>query len=483
MRPVLYRWALSAALVAALAEAVSGQAPAATPGNSLALTSSSETAKREFRLMLAEIFNLRPAKARVHGQSALAADPGFGLARINLMRATVSPELSAAVRLEEASKALATMSTATAPEILLGLYGREVIAGRAAAALPILRAAAAMVPGDPDVAYMLMTTERGGRSVAENVRLGQEFLAKYPDFGAAYNQHAYSLHASGDAAGALAAARKQAELLPDHPNAEDTWADILLLEGRVDEAYSHTQASLRLDSTYFNAHVKQGTIALVRGQYEQARASFKRGAEVAGTPAARVEASYWNAASYLYQHDVSAAMRELAAAAEGAAAGGLTPAQRALPYQRMAVIEAMLGDKSKVQSHLAKGAETGPANSLNQVSGATLAYAALGDSRRAAENARAYAQLPGANADLSRALAAAAALAAGDVAAAERDLGQSAPTDLLGKALRAEILKRKGRTAEARALRDEILRSAIKLNTNGPLDFAKLVGRLRAEKL
>jgi hypothetical protein len=143
----------------------------------------------------------------------------------------------------------------------------------------------------------------------------------------------------------------------------------------------------------------------------------------------------------------------------------------------------MLGDKSKVQSHLAKGAETGPANSLNQVSGATLAYAALGDSRRAAENARAYAQLPGANADLSRALAAAAALAAGDVAAAERDLGQSAPTDLLGKALRAEILKRKGRTAEARALRDEILRSAIKLNTNGPLDFAKLVGRLRAEKL
>jgi tetratricopeptide (TPR) repeat protein len=255
-----------------------------------------------------------------------------------------------------------------------------------------------------------------------------------------------------------------------------------LLQGRADEAWAHTEASLRLDSTYSNAHTKQGTIALMRGQYDPARASFRRAAAVAGTGSARVQAGYWTAASYLYQHAVAAARRELAAVELEATAANLPVAQRALPHLWTAVIEAMVGDKATVQGHLARAAEIAP-SPLNQALFGTLVHAALGDATAAQANARTYAQATGGNAGFAHTLAAVAALAADNTADAERELAQSAPTDLLAKAVRAEVLKANGRTAEARALRDEILRSAIKLDSNGPVDFGKLVARLRAEKL
>lgn len=480
------RWALSAILSGIVTQAAAGQSPSAPPvAAPLALTSTSETARREFRRMLAEIFNLRPVKARQHGLNAVAADPAFGLPRIHLARATVSPELSVAARLEEASRGLALLSTASAPEVLLGLYARETIAARTAAALPILQAAAQMAPGDPDVDYMLLVAERPGKSVVEVVARNRAFIAKYPDFAGIYNGHAYSLQSSGDPAGALAAARRQVELLPDHANAHDTWADILLLQGHVDEAWGHTEASLRLDSTYANAYTKQGTIALIRGQHEPARASFRRAAEVAGTAPARVQARYWIASSYLYQHDVASSLRELVAAENEATTGNAPVQQRAAPHLWMAVIEAMVGDKGTVQAHLAKAAEIAPANALNQTLYATLAYAAVGKATAAAAlaNARAYRQAAGANSAFAHTLDAAASLASGDTAGAERALAGSSPNDLLAKTLRAEVLKAKGQTADARALRDEVLRSAIKLDANGPVDFAKLVARLRAEKL
>ena len=484
LRRALSRLGLAVSVVGALTQPLGSQAPpSGAAGPSLELTSSSETAKREFRMMLAEIFNLRPAKARSHGLNAVAADPNFGLAKIHLARPTLSPELSATARVEEMSRGLGLMTTASAPEILLGVYAREVAAGRTATALPILRAAADMVPGDQDVAFMLMNAERAGRPIAEIVSRERAFIAKYPDFTGVYNQYAYDLQASGDSAGALAAARRQVELLPDHPNAHDTWADILLLQGRIDEAYLHTEASVKLDSTYVNAYVKQGTIALVHGQYAPARALFKRASDIAGIPAARVEARYWTAASYLYQHDVKAALRELAAASDEATAAKLPAAQLALPHLRMAVIEAMVGDRKTVETHLAKAAELAPANTLNQTLHATLAAGALGDAKAAEDGARAYAAATGASAPLSHTLAAVAAMAAKNLPAAEAHLAQSPPTNLLAKTLRAEVMKAKGQVAEARVVRDEILKAPLKLDGNGPLDFTKLVARLRAERL
>lgn len=482
-RRYLPRWMLSAVLCGIFTQAAAGQSQPSPAVARLELTSSSETAKREFRLMLSEIFNLRPAKARQHGLNAIAADPGFGLPRIQLARAAVSPELSAAARVEEASKGLALMSSASAPELLLGIYSREVIAGRTASALPILRAAAQMAPGDPDLEYMLLVAERPGLSAPEVGARNRVFIAKYPDFAGIYNGHAYTLQSSGDPAGALAAARRQVELLPDHANAHDTWADILLLQGQIDEAYRHTEASLKLDSTYSNAHTKQGTIALMRGQYAPARASFKRAADVAGTAPARVQARYWTAASYLYQQDVASSLRELTAAENEASTANGPAAQRALPHLWMAVIEAMRGDKNTVQGHLANAAQIDPAGVLAQASYATMAHVAMGNATAAQASARAYAQAPGAVRATSHGLNAMAALASGNTVAAERELAETAPTDLLAKALRAEVLKAKGQMAEARVLRDEILRAAIKQDANGPVDFAKLVARLRAEKL
>jgi tetratricopeptide (TPR) repeat protein len=459
------------------------QAPVAPATGRLELTTASDAAKRDFRLMLREIFNLRPLRAREYGKAIVASDPNFGLARIQLARAPVSPELTVAARVEEMSRAMATMGSSTAPELFLGLYFREAAAQRPAVALPILRAAATLVPADEDVAYMLLVAERAGRPLADVARAQRDFTARFPAFGPAYNQLAYDLYLMEDMPGALAAAQRQVELQGEHPNAHDTYADILILDRRFDEALAHSGHSLRIDSTYFGGYFKQGAIALAQGRYAPARELFTRATTAIGTPASRVDAHYWTAASYLYQHDVKAALRSLNLAAEEAVAARLPSGAQALPHQRMAVIEALVGDRKNVQAHLAKALELNPGNTVNHAMAVTLSSAALGDGAGAAQGAASYAWATGANAFIGHTMAAVAALAQGNVAAAEAELAQASPVDLLARCVRAEVLKAKGQAVEARALREQVLQAAVKLDGQPGLDFAKLVARLRAEKI
>ena len=89
------------------------QLQGATPSGRLELTSTSETAKREFEQLIFEFTNLRPLFARQHAMNALAADPSFGLARVYLGFAAMNPQLTAGERAAEAARGLAALSTAS----------------------------------------------------------------------------------------------------------------------------------------------------------------------------------------------------------------------------------------------------------------------------------------------------------------------------------------------------------------------------------
>lgn len=467
---------LAAVLVLPSATALRGQggAPVATTPARLELRTSSEPAKAMFREALFESANVGgAARIRRAIDSAAKLDPQFTLAR--LYQAFQTPGTNA-----ERSKAIADlmagMSAAPMVEILMATYWREVAAGRGAAAVPLLRAVSEIIPGEPDFAWTYTNTLVAGKPVPEQVAIRREFIQKFPTYAAAHNTLAYQL-APTDLDAALAEVKEYVRLAPNHPNAHDSYADILLLQRKPADALPHIQREFELDPEFSQGPMKLGVIHLMMGDAAKARAAFAQGLERYPAPATKREFMYWTAMTYVVTGDGKGAMREL-----GNILGTtLTPAQTSVVHERMAAVEAFLGDRNAVAGHLtAAGAGTPPAAHFALKA---VVAARIGDLDQARAAVTQFVSMVPATNTASHTLNALIALQAKDLATAERELAATPATDLLTKAARADLLLRSGKKAEGTALKQEIVTSTVKQDGNPPVDFTKVMARMYADKL
>jgi tetratricopeptide (TPR) repeat protein len=441
----------------------------------------SAAAAASFRSAMYESQNQGPARALTH-IAAAASDPQFGLARI--YQVLLTPGLTARERESQMQQHLATMGGAQPAEILLAVYWREAAAGRGPAAVPILKLVTEMVPGDAEVAYIYNGTQRAGKTPAEQVTILRAFLARFPGHAAAYNQLAYSLWNVGDRGGALTSAEQYAHHAPNHPNAHDTFADILLLLGRGADAIPHVQRELELDPNFQGAYTKLGSIHLTLGQIPQARSYFAQALSQPGIGQGdRVDAMYWQATSHVYARDGRAAIREVVRIADlGREANA--PGIQALAHDRAAVLDAYMGNGKSVAAHLgAAAAVVASDNQRAQLQAhAAISLSRTGQQVEARRAAAEYARLAPGNA-LIASIEAILALDARDYRTAEAAVAKLTGTDVLSRALRTELMFRTGRKAEAEAARRELLATSVKIDGQPPVNFFSVIGRMRLAAL
>jgi Flp pilus assembly protein TadD len=444
-------------------------------------TSANESARNAMHSAIFESQNLRAAEARKLVASAIAADPQLGIARV--YQAVIATGMTPAAREAAIAQHLGAMGSASPAEVLLALYWREAAAGRGAAAVPILKSAMELIPGDADIAYIYSNTQQAGKTPQQQAAIIRAHLQRFPEHAAAYNQLAYTLWRTGEKDAALAAVQQYAKYAPMHPNAHDSYADILLLLGRGEEAIPHVKREIELDPDFAGAHNKLGSIYLTMGNVAEARSNFATGASKAVTAGDRIEAAYWQAATQVYDRNAAGAQQEIARAAGIAKSENLSGAL-ALAHDRAAVVEAYLGNKNKVGQHLA-AAEAAASNANQTATYRTHAVIALSRIGRAQEARAALAQLRATNPDPNGAspLDAILALDAKDYAAAETAIAKLSDADLLTRALRAELMLRTNRKAEGEALRREVLAGSVKLDGNPPINFFSLIGRMRVQKV
>ncbi len=453
-------------------------APPAATAARMELTTSSEQAKSLFREALYETQNLGGTRARRPISEAVKADPAFALARA--YEVFVGPA-DAQTRETTISAILSELRAASVPELLYALYLRESAAGRAQSALPVIRAVAELVPGDPEMVWFYVSASGTGKSAAVQAELFKGFLKKFPDHAAAHNLLAYALYAARDPDGALKEIQEYLRLAPNHPNAQDSACDIFLLLRRPSDALPYAQRELEMGSGYSIAALeKLGLISLMTGDAEKARTQFARGLEIATAAATKFELMHWTAASYAYTGNGKSALRELSNIAVAAEAQKL-PAQVRTAHERTAVVEAYLGDRNAVAGHLtAAGAEKPPAAHYAYKAIASARIGDLDDARKATAQ---FTTMVAATNLFPHTLNALVALQAKDLAAAEKELAAAPPNDLFTKAVQADLLFRKGQNTEGAALRQEVVTSSIKVNGTPPLDFLKLIAKMHADKL
>ncbi|HKK09025.1 MAG TPA: tetratricopeptide repeat protein [Gemmatimonadota bacterium] len=353
-RPAVLRARELPALVAVAAASlllVSGlAAQSGSAGGAMEFHAASGAAS-ELSMAWDELSNVNPAGALPHLQKAMSMDPDFGLARI--LYGFGAPGLPADQRGREIDRGMGMMGGASAPEVLLGLAWREWNAGHAAEAIAATRAASELVPGDPRLGFQLAQLQAPGAPGPDQIAALKAILADHPDFAPAYNNLAYASWAAGDHEAGLAAVKRYAELLPDHPNPHDSYAELLQWNGQYDQAAAEYARAAELDPGFYEAYMGLAELSWLGGKHDEARAHIREAMEkvpdgsIGALQTARALANSW-----LMDGKTKQAMEGLAAVARDAEAQGAKNFATGV-HRQMAVAYAMLGKGQEVETQLA----------------------------------------------------------------------------------------------------------------------------------
>ena len=417
--------------------------------------------------------NLFPLRARSEGAKALAADPGFGLARVLVAQA--SPDMPAADRAAEFDRGVADASRGSAGEFLYAAAIRSNTAGRTAEAHTLAGAASTLLPEDPYIAYFHALTSPAAQ-VQDAVK---DITRRFPEFGPAYNTLAYNLNTAGDRNGAMMMVQTYVRLAPNQPNPHDSFAELLQFAGRYQDALGHYAAAARMDSAFDQAYAGMGEAHLLLGHGDAARASYAIAIERAPTNGARINSRAARASTWILEGKSKDALKELATIAADAEQQKLTANATGL-YRAMALIEAAFGDKTAAGADLAKAATLGGADVAPQVRFAGIVAALTGDlagAKAAADKFRATAAAgTAAQQSQSHELDAIVAVASKDLATAQAELAKAGGTPNLGRALVAEALKKGGRKADADPL-------VAAIASSGTVTTLDLIARAKIAKM
>ena len=293
-------------------------------------TTSSTAAKAALTSAIDEVTNVAGAR-RVDPQlqAVVAADPAFGLGRG--WYAAYSSTLNAEQRNAEFVRAIKDAATGTAAEVTFITALREWRAGRANVARSLLDVVLQLTPDDPDVHMVRLFV---AADATERLRLAESSVKRFPDYAPFYNLLAYAQNGAGQNQAALQSVAKYASLKPTHPNAHDSYAEILQMNGQYDAAETHYTAALSNDPAWEEALVGRAEIAVMRGKYAAARPHLQQALALATTPTRKQALQRQIAATYLYEgklKDAKAVITQTIADGEAASINVL-PDKRTLAF-------------------------------------------------------------------------------------------------------------------------------------------------------
>ncbi|MBI4542326.1 MAG: hypothetical protein HY705_04795, partial [Gemmatimonadetes bacterium] len=361
-------------MLAVLASAVPGAAQdEAKASGRLEPTSASAAAKKHFWAGIEDIENIFSQRGAKHLEQALAADPGFGLARV--MYGRFAPGLTDEKREQEIARGLGDVMNTSGLELLVALAYRAWRPARPIEAQVLFGAAAELLPEEPHLAYYAANS---AADLYERAQVLEEVADEFPDFAPTFNELVYARIELDDLEGSLEAAEEYLRLLPDHPNPHDTYAELLHRSGRSQEAAAHYQHAIERDADYIAAYRGLAATKQVMGKGEEARSHLTRAIERAADPAEKLELMSQIAFSYLGGGNIKAALRQLGTVGVRANEAGLVQAE-ATAHRHLALIEAVLGDRDAATTHLDRAAEVAGEDDLEQIAMTALVDAARGE--------------------------------------------------------------------------------------------------------
>lgn len=251
--------------------------PATNPSASssdgkIAITTSSEEAKKEFLAGRDLNEKLRITDSIQHFDKAIALDPNFALAELS--RATVSP--TPTEFFEHLKKAVALADKVSDGERML-IFAAEAGAN---ANLPkqkeILDKLVAAYPNDERAQFALGGYYFGQQDFAQAITHYKRATELAPTYSTAFNILGYAYRQNEQYTDAESAFKKYIELIPQDPNPYDSYAELLMKIGRFDESIVQYRKALEIEPNFVNSHFGIAADLMYQGKHDDAVAELQK---------------------------------------------------------------------------------------------------------------------------------------------------------------------------------------------------------------
>ena len=270
---------LFAALIVAGCEQVEpGKPTTSTPANAtanngkIAITTSSDEARKEYLAGRDLQEKLRITDSIPHFDKAISLDPNFALAELN--RANVSP--TAKEFFEHLNKAVALSAKASDGERMLIQANEAGANANPTKQKEILEQLVAAYPNDERAHFNLGGYYFGQQDFTQAISHYKKATELAPDYSTAYNILGYAYRQNEAYSDAENAFKKYIELIPNDPNPYDSYAELLLKMGRFDEAITQYNKALSIDSNFVNSHFGIAAALAYQGKASEAQAELEK---------------------------------------------------------------------------------------------------------------------------------------------------------------------------------------------------------------
>jgi tetratricopeptide (TPR) repeat protein len=295
------------ALAALIASAPSATAQTAHSAGKVPISTASAEAKADFVKGRTLAENLRIHDSREFMLRAIAKDPNFALAHLNL--ANSAP--TAKEFFEHLGHAVALAGKASAGERLM-IEGAQAGANAdPAKVLKLYQQLVAEFPQDERGHFLLGTSYFGRQDYDRAIEEYRRATSIAPDFAPAYNIVGYAYRTQGRYDEAEQAFQKYIELIPDDPNPYDSYAELLMKMGRFDESIAQYRKALEQNPQFAPSFIGIASNLMFQGKYDASRAEAKKLYDGARNDGEKRAAMFQTTVTYVEEGRFDLALAEL----------------------------------------------------------------------------------------------------------------------------------------------------------------------------
>ena len=283
LSPILILLALAGCQVEPNRTSTANNAPAANTNGKIAITTSSEEARKAFLAGRDLSEKLRITDSLQHYDKAIALDPNFALAHLN--RAQTSP--TAKEFFDHLKHAVAHSANASDGERMLIEAAEAGANANPTKQKEILDKLVAAYPNDERAHFTLGGYYFGQQDFTQAITHYKKATELAPNYSTAFNILGYAYRQNEQYAEAENAFKKYIELIPNDPNPYDSYAELLLKTGRFDEAITQYNKALAIDPNFLNSYFGIAAALTYKGKAGEATAELQKITEKARTDGER----------------------------------------------------------------------------------------------------------------------------------------------------------------------------------------------------
>ena len=302
---------LAPALVALIASVSSAAAqtarPAAHTAGKVPISTVSAEARADFITGRTLAENLRAHESREFMLKAVAKDPNFALAHLNL--ANSAP--TAKEFFDHLGHAVALADKASPGERLMILGAQAGANADPAKQLELYTRLVKEFPQDERAHFLLGGTYFGQQEYAKAIEEYRRATTIARDYAPAYNIMGYAYRTAGQYPEAEEAFKKYVELIPKDPNPYDSYAELLMKMGRFDESIAQYRKALEHNPHFAPSFIGIASNLMFQGKYDDSRAEARKLYDRARNDGEKRAAMFHNTVTYVEEGKVDLALAEL----------------------------------------------------------------------------------------------------------------------------------------------------------------------------